>query len=402
MDNLDFIANNTPFPRLRLTDKKQAMELQLGFEDEFGIRRGLLTSVYGISLKDNPDKARGIRGPLIHYEEDGLFPNLEKAWNVNREATEEDGIAYGFMFAAGTGGVSGSSFEGSEKLFYKPHAYNIYGIPNLYDKNSNGATNCGFFWGAYLNRGESVTKENGEPDVIAGILNTLKERVKIIDNAVDPQAITQKKAESPITPQEAVMRVEGTIFPISDLKDYVEVIYPDYNKMQSTHYIGELISTGDGVKWKPNRDVFPIRKHQVSDNIEGAIELFEEPKKNPDGKIDGYRYIAGIDPVDDDTGSSLCSIFIFDMLTDRIVAEYTGRPRFADDFYEICRKMLIYYNAKANYENNKKGLFSYFSRKNSLHLLVETPQILRDQDLVKSSGYGNKALGTNATAGINI
>jgi hypothetical protein len=84
-----------------LGDSKRAMEIQLGYLDNYGVRKGLLSSVYGISLKDNPDKARGIRGPLIHYEEDGLFPNLETAWNINRRAVEEGKIAYGQMVALG-------------------------------------------------------------------------------------------------------------------------------------------------------------------------------------------------------------------------------------------------------------------------------------------------------------
>jgi hypothetical protein len=42
------------------------------------------------------------------------------------------------MLAGGTGGTEGASFEGSEKLFYNTcSAYNIYGIPNVFDKNAN-------------------------------------------------------------------------------------------------------------------------------------------------------------------------------------------------------------------------------------------------------------------------
>ena len=67
MDVLDWIAENTPLPKLRLLDSKRGMEIQLGYTDEYGVRKGILSSVFGISLKDNPDKARGIRGPLIHY-----------------------------------------------------------------------------------------------------------------------------------------------------------------------------------------------------------------------------------------------------------------------------------------------------------------------------------------------
>ena len=154
VDTLDWLAINTPFPKMRLINSIRSMEIQLGYMDDQGNRKGALSSVYGISLKDNPDKARGIRGPMIFYEEDGLFPHLEKAWNVNRPGMEAGNVATGLMFSGGTGGVEGSSFEGSKKLFYSPAAYNIYGVPNFYDKNSQGISTCSFFWGAYLNREE--------------------------------------------------------------------------------------------------------------------------------------------------------------------------------------------------------------------------------------------------------
>lgn len=109
------------------------------------------------------------------------------------------------------------------------------------------------------------------------------------------------------------------------------------------------------------------------------------------------------DPYDDDAANtmSLGSIFILDLWTDKIVAEYTGRPMFADDFYEICRRMCLYYNARMNYENNKKGLFSYFSRHNCTYLLADQLEYLRDKQLIKEVGYGNKAKGVNATQAIN-
>ena len=804
LDNLDWIGENTPLPRMRLFDRRSDMEIQLGVEDEYGKREGLLSSVFGVSLKDNPDKARGIRGPLIHYEEDGLFPNLEKAWNVNREATEEDGIAYGFMCAAGcvcagtkvytnngiykniedlkqeegllgydvenqlckpqtiswmqppaekecikietlyrtlecsedhpilvrrkhykntdkiigqrkdyykkldkwyisnkyktiavyekiwveakdikkgdivyineytdvwgneklfdprlvgmligdgsygvrkhygklefktpcfsscddelnnyiidnyacsvtlerptkdgrtykeisirdlipklkeigiagqsknkkklpdnymnltkedsklliaglfdtdgcvqffpkgkkstssvsitqsskvlleqlkvllekfgifslineckpniqknrkdknswyilnirdkksldnfyenipllteykkktlaliyndtqgkignvyknmsnireekivntekigikkiynltakenntyiangiithnTGGTEGASFEGSEKLFYNCDAYNIYGILNVFDKNSDGSTTCGFFWGAYLNRGMSNTKENGEPDVIGALIQVLLERKKVADASNDPKALTQKRAESPITPQEAVMRTEGTIFPIADLKDYLGDIMPQLSTFIASHYIGDLVFTPEGlVDFKPNADLHIIREYPLKDNLNkiGGYELFELPKRGNGGVIPKYRYIAGIDPYDDDhsTTTSLGSMFVFDLFTDRIVAEYTGRPLLANVFYENCYRLLKFYNAVALYECDKKGLFTYFSNKNILHYLADAPQILKDMDIVKATNlFGNKAKGFNSGKIVN-
>jgi hypothetical protein len=98
---------------------------------------------------------------------------------------------------------------------------------------------------------------------------------------------------------------------------------------------------------------------------------------------------------------SLGSVFVLDLWTDKIVAEYTGRPLFADDFYEVCRRMCLFYNGRMNYENNKKGLFAYFSKMNSVYLLTDVLEFLKDKQMIKDTGYGNKAKGTNANAAIN-
>jgi len=404
LDTLDWIAEHTPLPRMRLVDKKTDMTVQIGYEDEYGSRKGLLSSVFGISLKDNPDKARGIRGPFIHYEEDGLFPNLEKAWNVNRKAVEDGGIASGFMLAGGTGGTEGASFEGSEKLFYKPEAYNIYGIPNVFDKNTNGDTICGFFWGAYLNRNRCYDEEVGEPDVIKALIEVCKDRFIVKYGASDARAITQKKAEEPITPQEAVMRTSGTIFPVADLKEHIENIMPRKESFLAEHYVGDLIYDGLGkVIWKPNADIHPIRSYDFSGGDRtGALEIFEMPKTNANNEIVRGRYIAGIDPIDADAGTSLFSMMIMDTFTDRIVAEYSARPRTAKIAYELCLKTLKFYNAEANYESNLKGLFSYFDSQNALYLLCDTPQILKDMELMKGPTLsGNRAKGSRANQQIN-
>jgi len=406
LDTLDWIAETTPLPQMRLTDKRQqVLELKLGYQDEYGINKGLLSSVHGVSLKDNPDKARGIRGPLIHYEEDGLFPNLEKAWGVNRKAVEDGDVSFGYMLAGGTGGTEGASFEGSEKLFYNPRGYNIYGIPNVYDKNTSGDNLCGFFWGAYLNRNNCYDEENGEPDVIKALIEILEDRFEVKYNSTDPSAITQKKAEEPITPQEAVMRTEGTIFAVADLKDYLESIAPKKESFLAEHYVGDLIYNSKGeVEWKPNSDITPIRKYEISsnDNRNGAIEIFEMPRKDSNGIITRGRYIGGIDPIDADSGNSLFSIVIMDLFTDRVVAEYSGRPKLASEAYDIALRLLKFYNAEGNYEKNLKGLFSYFENKNALHYLADTPQILKDMQMIKATNqYGNNSKGTHATPEIN-
>ena len=85
--------------------------------------------------------------------------------------------------------------------------------------------------------------------------------------------------------------------------------------------------------------------------MEGAVEILQMPEKDSTGKIFPNRYILSCDPYDNDQAESksLGSVFVLDLWTDRIVAEYTGRPMFADDFYEIARRMCLFYNGRMNY-----------------------------------------------------
>ena len=52
------------------------------------------------------------------------------------------------------------------------------------------------------------------------------------------------------------------------------------------------------------------------------------------------------------------------------------------------------------YENNLKGIFSYFSIRNCTHLLADTPEYLKDRQLITSIGLGNKSKGVRATTPI--
>ena len=89
-----------------------------------------------------------------------------------------------------------------------------------------------------------------------------------------------------------------------------------------------------------------------------------------------------------------------DLWTDMIVAEYTGRPTFAEEFYEIGRKLCLFYNCRCMYEQNIMGMFSYFSSHNASYLLAETPEYLVQRNMISSIGYGNKAVGIRASTPI--
>ena len=50
---------------------------------------------------------------------------------------------------------------------------------------------------------------------------------------------------------------------------------------------------------------------------------------------------------------------------------------------------------------NKKGTFAYFQKMQCTHLLADTPEYLRDKQMIKYSSFGSNAKGVNATAAIN-
>jgi hypothetical protein len=405
-DNIDWCANNTPWPRLKTKDSINNMVWEMGYTDLNGLTQGTRNSVIGVTTQGDPDKARGKRGPVIYWDEWGIFPNLLRSWNVGRESVEEGSFAFGTMIGGGTGGTEGADFAGAEEMIYNPDGYNILSLPNVYDKNTNGSTKIAFFFPAYLNR-LGKYDINGNSDVIGSLIEIIEKRLDIKYNSTDPNTLVQHKAEMCITPQEAIMRREGSIFPISDLKDYLSSIMPDLSKFIATHYIGHLKTNTLGeIAWDKIELHSVLRNYPLKDELDkiGCTEIFEMPRKTQDGTIPVWRYIAGIDPIDVDAGqwtNSLGSIFIFDTWTDRIVAEYTGRPMMASEFYDSCIKLLRFYNAIANYENNLKGLFQYFESTRNLQYLCDTPQVLRDMEYVKGNMFGNRSKGTNASKQIN-
>lgn len=300
-----------------------------------------------------------------------------------------------------TSGDNDSDFSSMQELMYNPDGYNIKGVSNVYDKEGQGRKKFTYFYPGYLNRADCYDSD-GNSDVIKAILEILQDRYKVKYNSTDINAITKRIAEIPITPQEAIQRSRGNIFPITELTQRLNEIDNNPNFFDDV-YVGTLVMNNSGkVEFSINTVDKPIRDFPTKDNkVSGALEIYEMPQKIND-KVPNERYIASLDNYENDESNtmSLGSLFVLDLWTDRIVAEYTGRPMFVDDLNELARKVCLFYNAKLLYESNKKNTFSYFSRLNSLHLLADTPEYLKNKQLIKSIGYGNTSKGVNATVPI--
>ena len=395
---IDFAAQNTEFPTRRLKSSLNEMAWKMGYIDlDTNTQKGTLNEVLGVSSKDDESKLRGKRSVLIAIEEFGSFPNLLGLFGTLRPSVEEGDVTFGEIYMQGTSGDNDSDFAAAQELMYNPKGYNIQEIPNIYDKEGQGKRYFSYFFPGYLNRKGCYDKD-GNSDVVKALLEILMNRYTVKYNSTDLNAITKTISEIPVTPQEAIIRVQGNIFPVTMINERLNEI--DNNPaFYDDIYVGKLVQNNNGEVIFRNTTDIPIRDFPTKDNkVEGALEIYEMPIKQSDGKINSERYILSLDNYENDTSNtmSLGSIFVLDLWTDRIVAEYTGRPMFVDDLNEVARLLCFFYNGKLLYENNKKNTFAYFSKMNCLWKLEDTPEYLRQRQMVKNVGYGNTAKGVSA------
>lgn len=296
-----------------------------------------------------------------------------------------------------------SSFQGALDMIYSPSGANLLSFNNVWDTTGTGESI--FFFPAYVNYG-GCYNEDGISDVTKALQLILTRRYKKKYSAANPASLTQVIAEEPITIQDSVMKTDANIFPTTALTERILDLDKNPNSYADV-YVGTMVQRGDGTaEFIPTNDV-PIRQfpHTAGEKRPGAVEIFQMPNKDKDGKIPYGRYISSLDPVSDDSTDtetlSLQSFFVFDLWTDTIVAEYTGRTEFATDFYEQTRLLNLFYNAKMMYENNHKAPFAYYQRMHCLNLLAETPEYLKNKGLQARYTMGNKAYGIHNVAGIN-
>jgi len=394
-DMMSFIDTNTAWGKRRqkkdtVMHKRASFILKAG--DEFGIaaEKGWGSEIIGISLKNDPQKARGKRGKLILWEEAGKFPGLKEAWQIARPSVEDGNVAFGLMVAYGTGGTEEADYEGLKDLFYEPDAYNALPIQNQWDDGALDGRACGFFVPEYFNmygkdsNGISFMDENGNSNIHITKIWALKQRDKVIENSSDKSSIDRYIAERPFNPMEATLQISGNIFPKKDIIRHLAEIR-NSTKLKEYKQVGELFFDKDGiVKWELNPRIKDLTRFRVSANDDpaGAIVIWEHPPEEvPQG-----LYVIGCDSYDYDasTTDSLGSAIVykrfqnFEAYYDLPVAEYTGRPDKAETFYENVRKLSMYFRAKVMYENQNKGIFDYFLHKKADHMLADQPDIIND------------------------
>jgi len=235
--------------------------------------------------------------------------------------------------------------------------------------------------------------------------NILLEKKRRDKRGISNVAYLKFITQQPKYLSEAFLMDETSPFDVATIKSALGDLMSKYDEFPIETGTFYLNSEGD-VSWKLNLkaqviDEFPWKNPDTT----GNWIIYEKPQ-TINGTIPYGRYIAGVDPIDwgsgevsDNQKHSFAATYIIDSITRNIVAEYVSRPETSEMYYEQCWRGVEYFKADLLYENNLKGLFSYFKNKNKSHLLAEEPISLGDKWGYKMSKNPKK--GFHATAAIN-
>ncbi len=413
LDNMNFLNANTEWRKQRNPDTKDKVCARYQTTlDGVTIWKGYNSEVAKLTFKDNPFASVGLTTSVFIFEEAGTLSNLISSYNISEPCWKDGENMIGIPIVFGTGGDMEGGTRDFATMFGDPKTFNMLSFDNVWEAGKEG-TQCGWFipatrgrLGKYKN--QDLIDEDGNSNEELALESILNLR-DIKRSGGDPKAIQDTITQYPLTPSESFLRSQGAIFSSIEMHEWL-------SKMETIPHLrddkkrGELYFNEDNkVKFKLNPDLneivdYPLKK---DDRKEGCVVIFEDPIENPPFGL----YIAGCDPYDQDKSGtgSLGSFFVYKRFMtnattyDVIVAEYTGRPNMADEFYETVRRLCIYYNAKCLYENQLKGLKTHFEQKNCLHYLCEQPGIIKD--IVKDSkvqrGYGiHMNRGANGANGI--
>jgi len=405
LDGMAFINEHTAYTQPTINNRDSDMYYKSGYTEVIKgteVQKGKQSIVQGISLKDNPDRARGKAGELVLFEEMGKFPGLKKAWDITHHTVKEGIDALGLMVAFGTGGTEGADFQGAEELYYEPEGSDCLRFNNQWDEGASG-TDCGFFVPIYQNL-RGFMDEDGNSLREKAIEYEMKQR-KIKKKAKGTNTYSQYIAETPFMPREAIMTFDTNLFPSQQLAEQKNRVLA--SKTYNIGTPGYFYRQEGDVKFKLDPDAKPIMKfpHAKDDDVVGCPLIYESPFRMGDG-VPENMYIVVHDPFAQDTTAeyssfSLGAAYVIKRVNkysttfnNCIVASYVGRPSSRDEYNNMLFMLAEYYNAKIGFENDRGDVIGYARRHHKLHMLEPEFKFMDKKHL---QGNTKRSYGMNMT-----
>jgi hypothetical protein len=318
-------------------------------------------SVIHCRTMDNPEVYKGERLSVMVFEEAGEFKSLMNAYMSSKACFMDGDVQFGVPVVGGTGGDIEKASKDFMEMYYEADAFNLI---NIFIPASK----------VYYGYFDMAT---GQSDMEGAEEKIMNDRSKL-------QVTGKEKAYNlhiqnyPMTIEEAFLKTKSNFFDLSLINMQRSKILSnvDFEYQIQSGYL-EWNDKG-GVSWEAD----PY----------GPVKILHHPVPDVAG-LD----IGGIDSYDQDEAGkseSLGSAIIYrrfmnmDSPGDCVVAEYTDRPRTAEQFWDNCLKLAVYYNAKMLVEYTKIGILDYFRRNNALKYLKEKPVTAHSPGTLTRNRYG--------------
>ena len=318
-------------------------------------------SVIHCRTMDNPEVYKGERLSVMVFEEAGEFKSLMNAYMSSKACFMDGDLQFGVPIVGGTGGDIEKASKDFMEMYYEADAFNLI---NIFIPASK------VYYGYF-------DVKTGQSDMEGAEEKIMEDRTKLQD-AGKEKAYNLHIQNYPMTVEEAFLKTKSNFFDLSLINMQRSKILAnvDYEYQLQTGFLDW--NDEGGVDWFADAN--------------GPVKVLHHPMPEVSG-LD----IGGIDSYDQDRAGrseSLGSAIIYrrfmdmDSPGDCVVAEYTERPRTAEQFWDNCLKLAVYYNAKMLVEYTKIGILDYFRRNDGLKYLKEKPVTAHSPGTLTRNRYG--------------
>jgi hypothetical protein len=228
------------------------------------------STIHHRTFQDNPLVMNGLRPNRIFIDEVGFMNNLIESWGAIESTQAAAEFKRLVICAMGTGGLTaGGASLYAQEIFYNPDAYNCLVFEDVWEQKGK----IGYFVPATkaLNRfKEGPNKITNEEIALRSIMEEREEAKKATNRSKLQATIINK----PIKPSEIFLRMEGNLFPTSDLNGRLATLESDRNILTSTYKTQFSLIDGKpkiGISEKQPIREFPLRKGISMDSCIGLL-----------------------------------------------------------------------------------------------------------------------------------
>lgn len=330
---------------------------------------------------DGVNSFAGGRISLAIVEEVGFVYFLKRLKSVLYNSLRVGKKKIGRFKGLGTAGDM-EAIKESKDIFESPKGYDVFPIPNYFDKNRSG--HIGLFLSACL-QSEDVKDDNGNTIYEIALEDVISSREEKMQD-LDSDSFWEYIAFNPLYPREMLRPSSRSVLPTVEMAEHRGMLMVTDIWRHRTS-IGEFkwdpleISK---VSWKKDLEnkLIPINEWGKDKELfqkEGAWIMYEDVMSH---RPDNLYYILYDPAAQGGDGTSLHSALVYKhkfvggnkSMQENFVAEWIGRKvsRLEHNYEEII-KAALYYNAKILVERNIPGFVEWCESRGYYHLLLNEP-----------------------------